>query len=170
MHFSAGSSTKSITGLQGTQPSNSYAFVQTTSSYNTIRYSMYCCSNYTYSSSNYLTRPSGGSLSSNYGSLKFSRYSSGSYAGCIQMRFEQSSSSYYRHRSRTFSLSTSYRGIYTCNIQNSRRSTLRVNFAVYEENYNLSKYNFDNAEQSSYLKVCLISGFITPTCRSHIYL
>ncbi len=117
-------------GTTGPQPNNSYAIVDTgrSNTYSYTRGQIYCCSNSSYSTGS-ITIPGGGAVTtSNYGSLRITRYtgSSSTYAGCITLYH------YYYYYS-SYSLSSSYRGIYTCNILDSNNVNIPVSIGFYSE-------------------------------------
>ena len=136
LHFSLGAgiyvtwSLGTATGGElGPQPSNSYAIIDT--SYSNInsytRFRMYCCSNST-SPSGSFTYPTGSVSSSSHWNAVVSRHSgSDTYAGCYEFYY------YYYYWS-SFYLS-SYSGVYTCTISDSRGNYLSVNIGLYSEGF-----------------------------------
>ncbi len=116
-------------GTTGPQPNNSYAIIDTSRSNinSNNRGQIYCCSNSSYSTGS-ITLPGGTVITSNYDNLRITRYTgnSSTYAGCIRLYHD-----YYYHSS--YSLSSSYRGIYTCNILDSNNVNIPVSIGFYSE-------------------------------------
>ena len=122
--FSLGTGT--CVNSQTAQPNNSYAIVDTGRSSST-RFDMYCCSNSS-SSRGTFTYPNGYVYSSNYRYAYITQYTGNStYAGCTQL--------YYSYRS-YYSFYLNYRGIYTCNIRDSRGNNIAVSIGLYSEGFN----------------------------------
>ncbi len=89
---------------------------------------MYCCSNST-SPQGSFTYSNGRVTSSNYWNAVVSRhYGSDSYAGCYQF--------YYSYYYRYYFYLSSYSGIHTCSISDSRGNNLDVNIGLYDESFN----------------------------------
>ncbi len=126
-------------GTTGPQPNNSYAIVDT--GYSNInsytRVSIYCCSNSSYSTGS-ITLPNSAVTTRNYGNyIKMSRfrgsYYANLYAGCMKL-FHYSRVNYYSSSSSIYyTLSSSYRGIYTCNILDSNNVNIPLSFGIYGE-------------------------------------
>ena len=115
-------------GRQAAQPSNTYLSVYSQSqnyyySYESTRFSIYCCFNHSYYSGyiGSFTDPYGNRRTNNFYDLRVYKYDiSSSYAGCIGLV------GYERYYYNSLSYTS---GVYTCN-----RWTNSVNFALY--NYN----------------------------------
>lgn len=115
---------RNLIELPRPQPSHSYALVDTGYSSNN-RFQMFCCSN-TSSPSGSFTYPTGRVSSNDHWQAQVRIYT-GSHgnAGCY--RFS------YRYRD-DFSLS-SYSGIHTCRIADSRGNYLNINIGLYDETF-----------------------------------
>ncbi len=123
-------------GTKGPQSNNSYAIIDTSRSniYSYNRGQIYCCSNSSYSTGS-ITIPNGAVTTSNYGSLRITRYArSSTYAGCIQLY-------HYYYYYYYYSLSSSYTGIYTCNILDSNNVNIPVSIGFYSEGFSSKKLN-----------------------------
>ena len=125
-------------GRQSAQPNDTYIVVDTGNNRYSdyIRLKLYCCSNATYSNVGSFTFPDGSTRSRNYDDFRITRYSSSSaYAGCIFMDiyYYNHCSGWYCNPDIYFSLASSQKGVYTCNIPDASGHTQNVNFALYSE-------------------------------------
>ena len=121
------SSGSAVGGVQGPQPSNSYALSNVGIGYSYYRFDMDCCSNNTYPNASF-TYPDGHVSAGSYRNSHVGRYSeSSSYAGCYYF--------YHRNSYNYFFGSNSYDGIYTCNITDSRGTNLNLNIGLYDEGF-----------------------------------
>ena len=112
--------------MQGPQPFNSYALVNTRTGLSSYRIHMYCCSNNTNQSASF-TYPDGHVSSDSYWGYDVIRYSgSDPFAGCY---------AFYRNNYYYYYYYFGYDGIYTCNIDDSRGNTLHLNFGLYDEGF-----------------------------------
>ena len=115
---------------QTVQPNNSYAIVDTGGSNrycNSYRFEMYCCSNYSSSRASF-TLPNNAVINSNYGNIRYDRYTgSDTYAGCTYFYY------YYRYSCHFY---LNYPGVHTCNIGDSRGNNIAVSIGLYSEGFN----------------------------------
>ena len=121
---------------QTAQPNNSYAIVDTAGSNrgSYTRFEMYCCSNSSSSRATF-TLPNNVVISSNYGNIRYRRYTgSNTYAGCARFY-------YYYYPYDNFYLD--YTGIYTCNIGDSRGNNIAVSIGLYSEGFNSESLDND---------------------------
>ena len=113
-------------GRQAAQPDNTYINVDSGGgySYSYSRFILYCCSNSTSRYVGSFTEPNGNAYTGNFNDLRVTRYRSGQiYTGCIKLEG-------YRY----YPYSLSYNsGVYTCNIPDANRQSLKVNFALYDQ-------------------------------------
>ena len=122
----AESQTRSYSGVQGVQPSNTFATVER--NYASTRVDVYCCSNATNTNSGRITIPNGYEYGSNFGS--YGRITP-SYTGCIQFRY------YYNdlYYNSWYPSNYNYDGIHTCKLPDSNGNYLYENFGIYNEDW-----------------------------------
>ena len=128
---SLGSAVSGSYGVQGPQPSSSYALVDVgyASSLIYTRLNMYCCSNTTNPSASF-TYPDGHVSSGSYWGSQVQRHTgSSAYAGCYQFYYSFSS-----FRSYSFG-SSGYAGIYACSMSDSRGRTQVLNIGLYDQGF-----------------------------------
>ena len=120
MKYSISSNVHDKKGVQGPQPQNSYAVVDTEfRSHNTgYRLDMYCCSNET--NINFVF-PNGVTTSDSYFIGRISKHR----FGCLRFHFYDWPGN--------FQLISGYRGIYTCRSTDHQESNIDVNIGLYEE-------------------------------------
>ena len=162
--YASSSSTKVIEGVQGPQPANGYAVMDRVRGsrsyyyrYTSVRLQLFCCSNVTTElESGLFTLPSGVNRTSSYGDAVINRYSDGNvYAGCIQLYFK------YRN-GYSYSLSSSYSGIYTCVISDSQGKELNVNIGLYNDDFSSKSGTFTG----TYVMFSIIS-YSSANCKQH---
>ena len=113
VQLSYGSAVSGSYGVQGPQPSSSYALVDVGYGISSTRLNMYCCSNTTNPSASF-TYPDGHVSSGSYWGSQVQRHTgSSAYAGCYQFYHSYSSSGSYSFGSR------GYAGIYACSMSDS---------------------------------------------------
>ena len=126
---SSGSAVSHSFGLQGPQPSNSYALIDVGIGFTSTRLNMLCCSNNTYPHASF-TYPDGHVNTNSYWNSVGGRYSERDpNAGCYAFF-------HFFTNLRNYSFgSNGYDGIYTCNIIDSRGNELHLNIGLYDEGF-----------------------------------
>ena len=126
------SNTGNTSGVQGNQPTNSYAVADTKycsiSSYQ--RFRMLCCSNLSSPANGSFTFPNGYTASSiyNYGNAFIRKQT---ITGCYDLYYFYNVNYYF---------TLSHSGVYTCSIADSNGNIINIHIGVYEEGFN-SKHN-----------------------------
>lgn len=116
-------------GTQAAQPNNTYLVINNDYCCSRTKALLYCCSNSTSYAAGSFTFSNGGTYSNDVYYMDIDNLS-GDYNGCIRLEVESSSSSSSRY------LSSSYEGIYTCNIPDAAGRTQYVNFGLFDESTN----------------------------------